>query len=248
MARAAASLVLAAAAILAGFAVGPVGAEEMTGACLHFPPGKIEGQPIRPGFEIEILNAALGVGGDTVRLDFYPWARALALAESGEVDLLCGCSDDPSRRETLMTSDPVGKLSIGLFGLAEQGETQLPGLDDLSGVSVGVIAGYNLVTDLRQAGAMPVRVDNDVEGLRMLAGRRFALFYGFADSVRYTLHDKRMTLALSFRELRAEANHVCFSRKAGDAAARAARFNRGLSAIRADGRIDAIRERYGLAD
>lgn len=248
MARAAVKLALIAAAALAGFVSTAVRAEQMTGACLHFPPGKIEGRPIRPGFDIEILNAALDVAGDSVRLDFYPWARALALAEAGEVDLLCGCSDDPSRRDTLVPTDPVGQLSIGVFGLAAQGVPKLPGLDDLAGVPVGVVAGYNLVTDLRMAGAMPVRVDNEVEGLRMLAGGRFSLFYGFADSVRYTLHEQRMTMALGFRELRAEASHVCFSRKAGDAAGRAARFNHGLSVIRADRRIETIRERYGLTD
>lgn len=225
---------------------GPAAAEQLTGACLHFPPGKIEDQPARPGFEIEIMTAALGLAGDMVRLDFYPWPRALALAEDGQVDLLCGCSADPSRQERLLLSDPIGQLAIGVFALARPDGGLPPRLAGLAGREVGVVAGYNLMSDLRAAGALPIPVDSDAAGLRMLEGGRFPLLYGFADSVRYTLHEQRMATALSFRELRAEPNYVCFSRKAGDAEARAARFNRGLSVIRGDGTLNAIRGRYGL--
>ncbi len=246
MVRAAAELALAAVLIL--LLAPPAAAERLTGACLHFPPGKIEGQPIRPGFEIEIMTAALGLAGDTLQLDFYPWPRALALAETGQVDLLCGCSEDPSRQDRLLLSDPIGQLSIGLFARAQPDGTQPPRLAGLAGQAVGVVAGYNLVADLRSAGALPVPVDSDAAGLRMLEGGRFPLLYGFADSVRFTLHEQRMAMSLSFRELRAEPNYVCFSRQAGDAEARAARFNRGLSVLRGNGQLNAIRGRYGLGD
>lgn len=233
--------------LLAAFSLGaPAAAERLTGACLHFPPGKIEGQPIRPGFEIEILKAALAEAGDTVQLDFYPWARALALAEEGDVDLLCGCSEDRSRQGSVLLSDPVGQLSIGVFAPAGVDGALPPRLANLAGREVGVVAGYNLVADLRAVGAVPIPVDSDAAGLRMLEGGRFTLFYGFADSVRFTRHEQRMDMALSFRELRAEPNYVCFSRKAGDAAGRAARFNHGLSIIRGDGTMGRIRARYGL--
>lgn len=226
----------------------PAAAEHLTGACVHFPPGKIAGQPVRPGFEIEIMTAALDLAGDSVTLDFYPWPRALALAETGAVDLLCGCSDDPARQERLLLSDPIGQLSIGVFAPARPDGALPPRLAGLAGQEVGVVAGYSLATDLRAAGAVPIPVDGDATGLRMLAGGRFPLFYGFADAVRYTLRAERMALKLSFRELRAEPNYVCFSRKAGNAAARAARFNHGLAILRGDGRLAAIRARYGVED
>ncbi len=224
----------------------PALAEPLTGACLHFPPGKIQGQAARPGFEIEIMMSALKLAGDTVRLDFYPWPRALALAEQGQVDLLCGCSEDPSRQGRLLLSDPIGQLSIGVFALARPGNAPPPRLAGLAGREVGVVAGYNLVADLRAAGAIPIPVDSDAAGLRMLEGGRFPLFYGFSDAVRFTQHELGMAVELSFRELRAEANYVCFSRMAGNAEARVARFNRGLAVIRGDGTLTAIRERYGL--
>ncbi len=226
----------------------PAAAERLTGACLHFPPGKIEGQPVRPGFEVEIMAAALAVAGDSVELSFYPWARALALTQDGQVDVLCGCSQDPGRQDKLLPSDPIGRLSVGLFALARPDGAGPPAPADLAGREVGVVAGYNLVADLRAAGAIPVAVDSDAAGLRMLESARFPLFYGFADSVRFTVNEQRMSVALDFRELRAETNHVCFSRRAGDAVARAARFNQGLAAIRADGRLSAIRRRYGIDD
>ncbi len=234
-------------AVVIATGAAPAAAERLTGACLHFPPGKIEGQPVRPGFEVEIMVAALAEAGDSVELSFYPWARALALTEEGEADLLCGCSQDSARQERLLVSDPIGRLSVGLFALARPGAAS-PQPGALQGQEVGVVAGYNLVADLRAAGAIPVAVDSDAAGLRMLEGGRFPLFYGFADSVRFTVNEQRMAIALDFRELRAESNYVCFSRRAGDAQARADRFNRGLAAIRADGRLGAIRRRYGLED
>ncbi len=244
-ARLPSAVVLAAVVALTGT---PAAAERLTGACLHFPPGKIEGQPVRPGFEVEIMAAALAVAGDSVELSFYPWARALALTEEGQVDLLCGCSEDPGRQDKLVQSDPIGRLSVGLFALARPEGAGAPGPVDPAGQEVGVVAGYNLVADLRAAGAIPITVDSDAAGLRMLEAERFPLFYGFADSVRFIVNEQRMSVALDFRELRAETNHVCFSRQAGDAVGRAARFNQGLAAIGADGRLSAIRRRYGIED
>jgi len=249
MAWAAARLPLAVAlAAVITIAGAPAAAERLTGACLHFPPGKIEGQPVRPGFEVEIMATALAVVGDSVDLSFYPWARALALTEEGRVDLLCGCSQDPGRQDRLLPSDPVGQLAVGLFALARPGGARPPGLAGVAGREVGVVAGYNLVADLKAVGAIPIEVDSEAAGLRMLEAQRFPLFYGFADSVRFTVNEQRMSVALDFRELRAETNYVCFSRRAGDAAGRAARFNHGLAAIRADGRLSAIRRRYGIED
>eukprot|EP01034_Spumella_vulgaris_P042210 gene42210-52335_t len=44
------------------------------------PPYAIEGQPQRPGLHVEVVEQVLRRAGSPVKVGFYPWARAIALA------------------------------------------------------------------------------------------------------------------------------------------------------------------------
>lgn len=225
---------------LAAFAP-PAMAEILRFACNPFPPHKIaDSTDGREGFDIEILRAALP--DDTVEISFYPWRRALALAEDGVVDGLCSCSHLPEREADFAFSTEIGNASVGLFALKADPALPTSG-NALKGLSVGAVAGYNLTSELIDAGAVPVEAPDDATAVAMLRAGRFALLYGYRDTVRSVAGPRE---TLHYVELRPNPYYICFSRKAGDATARAARFDETFGRLQRDGVIQAIRARYGV--
>lgn len=232
--------VAAALAGLSGLAV-PAAAETLHFACNPFPPHKIaDATDGRDGFDIEILRAALS--GDTVEISFYPWRRALALAEDGVVDGLCSCSYLPEREQAFVFSTEIGNTSVGLFAVA--GDQPLPKDGRaLRGQTIGAVAGYNLTSELLEFGANPAEAPDDATAVAMLKAGRFAFLYGYRDTVRWFAGARE---SLRYTELRPNPYYTCFSRKAGDAVARAARFDASFRRLEQDGTISAIRARYGV--
>lgn len=225
---------------LAAFA-SPPAAETLRFACNPFPPHKIaDSADGREGFDIEILRAALP--DDTVEISFYPWRRALALAEDGVVDGLCSCSHLPERDVAFAFSTEIGNASVGLFALKADPALPTSG-EALKGLTVGAVAGYNLTNELVDAGAVPVEAPDDATAVAMLKAGRFAFLYGYRDTVRAVAGPRE---TLHYVELRPNPYYTCFSRKAGDATARAARFDKAFRRLQQDGTIQAIRARYGV--
>ncbi len=228
---------------LAGLAIagGSATAETLRFACNPFPPHKIaDAADGREGFDIDILRAALP--DDTVEISFYPWRRALALAEDGAVDGLCSCSHLPERDAAFAFSTEIGNASVGLFALTADPPLPASG-EALKGLTVGAVAGYNLTTELVEVGASPVEAPDDATAVAMLKAGRFAFLYGYRDTVRSVAGPKER---LHYVELRPNPYYTCFSRKAGDAEARAARFDEAFRRLQQDGAIQAIRARYGV--
>lgn len=226
-------------AVLIGLPV-PATAENLRFACNPFPPHKIDGAAAgHEGFDIDILRAVLAA--DNVEITFYPWRRALALGEAGEVDGLCSCSYMPEREQAFAYSTAIGNASVGLFGLADERPPPSDGRA-LRGQTVGAVAGYNLTSELREFGATPAEAPDDATAVAMLKAGRFAFLYGYRDTVRWFVGKQDN---LRYVELRPNPYYTCFSRKAGDAVARAARFDAAFRLLEQDGTIAAIRARYG---
>jgi polar amino acid transport system substrate-binding protein len=218
----------------------PAAAENLRFACNPFPPHKIEGAAAgREGFDIDILRAVLA--GDSVEIVFYPWRRALALAEAGTVDGLCSCSHMPEREQAFVFSTEIGNASVGLFALPDDRPLPSDG-HALQGQTIGAVAGYNLTSELREFGAIPAEAPDDATAVAMLKAGRFAYLYGYRDTVRWFAGTQDN---LRYTELRPNPYYTCFSRKAGDATARAARFDAAFRRLEQDGTIAAIRARYG---
>ncbi len=220
--------------------IGPAAAETLRFACNPFPPHKIaDAASGHEGFDIDILRAVLG--DDTVEISFYPWRRALALGEAGEVDGLCSCSHLPEREQAFVFSTEIGNASVGLFALAN--EQPVPGDGRaLQGRTVGAVAGYNLTSELLEFGAIPAEAPDDAGAVAMLKAGRFAFLYGYRDTVRWFAGQSQ---DLRYVELRPNPYYTCFSRRAGDAEARAARFDAAFRRLDQDGTISSIRGRYG---
>jgi len=215
-----------------------------TFACNEFPPHKMQAAPDgQPGYDVEILREAFRRAGREIKVMYFPWKRALETAKSGRVDGLCSCSRRPERDAYFIYSDVMGDVGVGVFkkpGLTRK----LAVIADLKGLSVGVVRAYNLHDELVDLGMAPVAVGGDEQGLRILLLGRIDAFVTFRDTGKYLLRRIATETPIAYSEFHAAPYFACFSKASPDAEARAATFNAGLAAMRADGVYDAILARY----
>lgn len=61
------------------------------------PPYAIEGQPQHPGLHVEVVEQLLKRTGNPVKVSFYPWARAIALAQHGPHTAILPLTRTPER-------------------------------------------------------------------------------------------------------------------------------------------------------
>ncbi len=211
-------------------------------ACNDFPPHKLA-VPVdgHRGYDIDILTEALASQGIAPETVFYPWQRALQMAEGGRVDGLCSCSFRPERAETLLFSESIGDVGIGLFSRIYRASQPLT-IENLRGLSVGVVRGYSLAEDLKNTGAVVVDVSSDDTGLRMLEQGRIDAYYGYRDTVRYLSRGDRT--ALAYVVVRSSPYYICVSRGRPGAAALLDQINRGILSLMQQGTLDRFREPY----
>lgn len=223
---------------------GPM-AEPLAGvsfACNEFPPHKmVQAVDGHSGFDIDILTAALATQGLRPEIQFYPWQRALQMAENGRVAGLCSCSYRADRAETLLFSDTIGTVGIGLFSPAYRTGDPVT-MATLAGHTVGVVRGYSLTDDLAGTGAVLVDVSSDETGLRMLEQGRIDAYYGYRDTVRYLSRGDRA--ALRYAEVRTAPYSICLSRGRPGAEALLHTVNRGIRALQESGGLDRFRDPY----
>lgn len=211
-------------------------------ACNEFPPQKMaQAVDGHPGYDIDILTAALATQGLRPDIQFYPWQRALQMAESGRVDALCSCSYRSERAETLLFSERIGTVGIGLFARAYRNTAPLT-MQTLVGHTVGVVRGYSLADDLAATGAVLVDVSSDETGLRMLEQGRIDAYYGYRDTVRYLSRGDRT--ALLYTEVRSSPYYICISRARPGAPQLLDTVNQGILALMHDGGLDRFRTPY----
>ena len=209
------------------------------------------------GYTAALIRAAFAAQGVKVEIEFYPWARALHLARTGEVDGLMPEYFDPSRESEFEYSAafPGGPLVLykrrgdAIAFSADPVKNQDAALRALKSKRFGVVRGY-LNTPVFDAASYLIKEEasDDATNLRKLV-------YGRID---LAVIDRRVAEHLIRTEYPDYASkiepmdppladiplYIAFSRKSPRMAEALAAFNRGLAALRADGRIDALYQRY----
>lgn len=223
---------------------------EVTLACNVFSPSKIADRAHEPGFDVEILRAAFSASGVRLNTPFYPWKRAYLLAENGDVDGLCSCSYLRERETIFQYSDQIGLQHVGLFALEPDILSNVRNLDQASGLTVGVVAGYTLERYAKEAGLDTVSANSEKSLLALLRTGRIDAIYAFHETMATVVREHNLatneTLEPTYHETAAYPYFSCLSKRAGNAAIIAERLNEGLETIKTSGQYDAILERYGV--
>jgi polar amino acid transport system substrate-binding protein len=212
------------------------------------------------GYTAALIRAAFADQGVTVKIEFYPWARALHLARTGEVDGLMPEYFNPSRLSEFEYSAafPGGPLVLykrrgdAIAFSVDPVSKQDAALRALKTKRFGVVRGY-LNTPVFDAASYLIKEEasDDATNLRKLVygridlaviDRRVAEHLIRTEYPDYAKKIEPMTPALADIPL-----YIAFSRKSPRMDDALAAFNRGLAAMRADGRLDALYQRYILS-
>ena len=214
----------------------------------------------REGYVAELVRAAFERAGYKVDIRFYPLARARSMAEAGQVDGLMPLSYSRSLEDSFLLSSPfpgandglLKKRSLALTYPADAPARPLEILRAMSGLRFGAVRGASVSEAFDKADFLKRDyVDRDLQNLDKLALGRIDLMVvdKFRASDLMILHRPHLIGQLEFLAppLFRSDFHVAFSRKAPNAARLRADFNRGLSGLAAEGRIDDILLRHGLS-
>ena len=202
-----------------------------------------------PGSDVEILQEVFKRAGTALAIEYFPWKRAFVEAQRGDVDGLCSCSYVAERENLFHFSAEIGQVSVGLFTLKDGNLPEVKSLDELKAevgdtTRVGVVAGYNLESDLGQFHVNRDSVVDDRATLEMLTKRRFDYLYSYRAPIDYLQKNRSDVPALRYTELRGNPYYVCLSKQVPRNAALLPKIDAAIAAMRADGSIDRILDKY----
>lgn len=209
------------------------------------------------GYVTALVRAAFADQGVKVEIEFYPWARALHLARTGAVDGLVPEYFNASRESEFKFSAgfPGGPLVLykrrgeAITFKADPVRNQDAALRALKSRRFGVVRGY-LNTPVFDAASYLIKEEasDDATNLRKLVygridlaviDRRVAEHLIRSEYPNYASKIEPMQPALAEIPL-----YIAFSRKSPRMSVALATFNKGLAAMRADGRLAALHQRY----
>jgi len=211
------------------------------------------------GYTAALIREAYRDQGWTVRIEFYPWARALHLARIGEVDGLMPEYFNSSRKNEFIYSFPfpggplvLYKRQADDFGfITDPAKDQERALRALQGKRFGVVRGYlntpvfDAATYLRKEEA-----NDDATNLRKLVYKRIDLAVTDRRVAEYLIRTQYPSYARLIEPmdpaLAENPLYIAFSLKSPRHNEARAVFNRGLAAMKKDGRIDALYAKYIL--
>jgi ABC-type amino acid transport substrate-binding protein len=211
------------------------------------------------GYVSALIRAAFADQGMKVEIGIFPWARALHLARTGAVDGLTPEYFNTSREPEFKFSDPFPGGPLVLYKRrgdaiafsADPAKNQDSALRALKAKRFGVVRGY-LNTPVFDAASYLIKEEasDDATNLRKLVygridlaviDRRVAEHLIRTSYPDYASKIEPMDPALADIPL-----YIAFSRKSPRMNEALAAFNKGLAAMRADGRLAALYQRYIL--
>ncbi len=216
--------------------------------CNDFPPHKIEhvGSNEQRGFDIDIITEAFRRTGWPVEINYMPWKRALEFSTRDQFDGLCSCSYTAEREATLMFSDELFAVSVGLFALDPAALAGVTGIPDLKDRRIGVVGGYNLEQELEAAGAKVSAASDDKRALEMLLHGNVELLYAYELPTRHFMRTRTLIKQIEYHEIRRNPYYMCLNRKQERSAQAMADFNSALAEMKVDKTMKRILRRYRI--
>lgn len=223
---------------------------------LEWPPYTSQAQQ-DGGYASAVVSAAFAAAGIDVEVRYYPWARALSLAQQGKVDGLFPEYFVPEQRPEFLFSDPFPGGPAGLIKLrtrqlsAQREQSGLPLLSELRELKIGLVRGYLNHPELDTApGLQREYARDDQQNLgKLLAGRVDLIFIDYLVAeflIGRHFPQHREEIELLSPPLLQPTLHLVVPKKRADASASLKAFNRGLQIIRDNGELQRLRQHHGL--
>lgn len=211
------------------------------------------------GYVYEIVVAAFKSVGYQVDIQFFPWARAVKTAQSGQADGLFPEYYDDIRKTDFVFSDsfpggPVGFLvrkdSMITFTVDPR-KDQTKALQGMKQYSFGVVRDYINTKEFDAASFLKKDVaDSDAQNIMKLYGKRIHLAFIDKFVAQHLIKTKYPNYAkyLVFMEpsLEVKPLYIVFSKAAPNYEQKMKDFNEGLNNLKKKGTIEVIMKKYGF--
>lgn len=207
------------------------------------------------GISTAVVRAALEAGGaPEPTLEFLPWKRALAAVEHGRAHAVYPAYHVAARERYIRYSAPMVPAPIMLLGREGGAEVRFDGtIRSLEGLRIGVVDGYANTPEFDAADYLTRDpAGTDLQNLeKLLRGRVDVIVIDLLTArtlIAKRPPDQRRGFVEHAPYLQVKWLHLGFSRALPDSERYRQQFERGFRAILADGRLEALLERHGLAD
>jgi polar amino acid transport system substrate-binding protein len=218
-------------------------------AVSEWPPYEFTVQGTPHGLDIELARAGVKAMKLEPQFRFYPWKRVLLLAQRQEVDGILSVRPTPERQQFLTFPKEHLSVSENVLFVRKGDERSLPAVAALGGQTVGVTAGYSYGEEfdaMVKSGAIVADESlTEEQGLRKLLAGRYTMLVCDLHAGWYLAQALGLQEQLSVLPLRISSvkNYLGFVKNA-DGAARAARFDVAVAALKKSGDWQRIQEAY----
>lgn len=200
------------------------------------------------GFAWDVVREALHAVGVDIELKVAPWARVMHYLDSGQADLVFPAMHTPRREQRYRFSrQGVIRSILRMYVRADSGETW-SGLPSWAGREVAVIQGWAYGPEWeRQPGILKHSVFSVEQGFAMLEKGRVEGVAGY--EVPFDVLLRARGLSGRFRKLPPWGRvdeYVIAPRDAPEGARWLDAFDRGLTILRADGRLDRLYAKWNI--
>lgn len=202
------------------------------------------------GYVNHIIQEAFSSQGVGVIFVYQPWKRAFEEARQGKFDATSYWYDNTERRESMVFSDPLITNRTVFFQRQDDAEIHWKSLGDLSSYRMSATLGFTYTDDFYQAMQNdiinPVMVPSDVQNLKLLMAKRTDIFAtdemsGFYMAAQLSIDPRKLKVVKP--ALTTTNGYLLASKSNSDSDVVIDTFNRGLRAIKASGKYQAILDR-----
>lgn len=196
------------------------------------------------GVDVELIRAIMQAGAIDYQLRLYPWERVKRMLDRGEVDMAFQFAGTPERQAQYELVGPLRSGSTVFMSSTRVVLKDWHSLDDLSPYVIGQVRGYAYEAAFDKA---DLRRDSSASNPRqlvsMLLAGRIDIIVGDREQLLYFVREQRADAEVRIlpTPLVQMSRYVAFAK--GDKH-RAERFARALEKLRADGRLQALLQRW----
>ena len=189
-----------------------------------------------------IVSEAFALEDIEVKYWFFPWGRAIAVAENGAWDGSLGWVRKSDREENFYYSDPVMQMNSVFFHL-KVNSFDWSSFDDLQRINIGGVIGLAIPKELKDKGLSVEFVREDVHNFRKLLKKRIDIFPMDIEGG-YLLMSKELTFQQSkmithhHKSVHRKDIHLILPRKLKRNQRFLKLFNRGLKQLKKTGKYD----------
>lgn len=203
------------------------------------------------GVIAELARAAFEQQGHSLKVEFIPWKRAMAMAKRGRYDAVLGAYHNAERAQDFIFSTPFYDIEIGLMALNDLGLRTYDSLKALKSYRIGYNDGWAYGDAFENADYLKKDpASNQTLNVRKLFHERIDIVAMARGIFRYEVNQMENASLdeVTFIEpvLRTGELHMVFSKEIDNARALRDAFDTGMAAIKANGTYDEILAAYGF--